>query len=174
MLSATDALLITCPPLATTKQTSILSQSDKLKRNWSSYQTDLDTKRLIRLYYLSFSASRVPCNALCAIDFYFSLLSFSSWRSLSPSLHLHHPLPSSEMSCRSDGCWAGSIRESNLGRLMHASTHTDTSQILTNPHTHTLPLLHSGLPASSLIDLHLLYQMDSSLFLSSSTSFLSV
>ncbi|XP_043986164.1 cytosolic carboxypeptidase 6 isoform X1 [Gambusia affinis] len=29
----------------------------------------------------------------------------------------------SEMSCGSDGCWAGSIRKSNLGRLVHASRH---------------------------------------------------
>ena len=109
------------------------------------------------------------------IFIFLSPLPFFLAVSPSPSLHLHQHLPSSEMSCRSDGCWAGSIRESNLGRLMHASTHThtqtDTSQILT---THTPPLLHSGLPASTLIDLHLLYQMDSSLLLSSSTSFLSV
>ena len=66
--------------------------------------------------------------------------------------------------------------KSNLGRLIQASTdmrvRADTSRILTN--THTPPLLHSGLPASTLIDLHLLYQMDFSLLLSSSTPFLSV
>lgn len=75
---------------------------------------------------------------------------------------------SSEMFRRSDRCWAGSIRESDLGRLMHANTQTDTLP------TKTPPLLHSGLLASTLIDLHLLYQTDSSLLLSSSTSLPSV
>lgn len=64
---------------------------------------------------------------------------------LSPSLHLHQHLPSSEMSCRSDGCWSGSIRESNLGRLIHAKqTHTHTQahthRRITDTHRHT-PLL---------------------------------
>ncbi len=114
--------------------------------NWSSYQTDWDTKRLIRLYYLSFLASQVPCNALCAIDFYFSLSSpfLPGSLSPSPSLHLHQHLLSSEMSCRSDGCWAGSIRESNLGRLIHTSarthTHTHARRHITDTHRHT-PLL---------------------------------
>lgn len=101
-----------------------------------------------------------------------SPLRFFLW----PSLHLHQPLLSSETSCRSDGCWAGSIRKSNLGRLAHASRHTDTQThhryLLTN--AHTVPLVHSGPPASSLIDLHLLYQMDSSPLPSSSSSSLSV
>lgn len=139
MPSATDALLITCPPLATTKQTSILSQSDKLKRNWSSYQTDLDTKRLIRLYYLSFSASRVPCNALCAIDFYFSLLSFSSWRSLSLSLHLS----TSTILFRALKCPAGQTDAGpdQSGKVIWDASctqaHTQTHHGYSPTHTHT-------------------------------------
>lgn len=138
-----------CPLLTTTKRPHLIrlnSQSNTelelVILNWSSHQTDWDTKRLIQLYYLSFAASQVPCNALCAIDFlFFSLLFLSSWSSLLPSLHLHQHLPSSEMSCRSDGCWAGSIRESNLGRLMHASTHIQTE--ITDTHRHTLLLCYT-------------------------------
>lgn len=136
------------------------------------YQTDLDTKRLIWLYYLSSSASQVSGNALCAIDFYFSLSSpflpgrLSCHFSTSTSVFRALKRPAGQTDAGPDQSvkvnWDTSC----------TPAHADTSQIFTNTHPHPPPL-HSGLPASSLIDLHLLYQMDSSLFLSS-TSFLSV
>lgn len=115
------------------------SQSDKVKRNWSSYQTDWDTKRLIRLYYLSFSASRVPCNAPCAIDFYFSLLSFSSWRSLS------RHLSTSTILFRALKCPAGQTDAGpdQSGKVIWDASctqaHTQTHHRYSPTHTHTHP-----------------------------------
>lgn len=141
--------------------------------NWSSYQTDWDTKRLIRLYYLCFSASQVPCTALCTIDFYFSLSSpflpgRLSFAHLSTSTSIFRALkcPAGQTDAGPDQ--SGKVIWDASCTQAHTQTHQRYSL------TPTPPLLHSGLPASSLIDLHLLYQMDSSLLLSSSTSFLSV
>lgn len=60
-------------------------------------QTDWDAQRLIWLYYLSFSASQVPCNALCAIDFYFSPSSLFIPGRL--SLAISPPPPASSKLC---------------------------------------------------------------------------
>lgn len=137
--------------------------------------TERGTKGLIQLYYLSFSGGQVARAALCATDFFllffFSppLLLFSSRSSLLPSLHLRQHLPALK-------CPAG---QTDAGPDQSEKVIWDASRTRVRPRTHahcrfsathTPPLLHSGLTASTLIDLHLLYQMDSSLLLSSSTS----
>lgn len=120
-------------------------------KNWSSYQTDWDTKRLIRLYYLSFSASQVPSNALslCYWFLFFSLLSLSSWpslpRRLSTSTSILRALkcPAGQTDAGSDQ--SGKVIWDTSCTQAHTRTHHRLSP---NTHTlHTPPLLHSGLPA---------------------------
>lgn len=94
------------------------------------------TKRLVRLYYLGLSARQLRVMLSAHWFLFSSPLRFFPAVSLWPSLHLHQLLPRSETSCRSDGCWAGSIRKSNPGRLAHASRHTDASQIFPDKRTH--------------------------------------
>lgn len=95
---------------------------------------------------MCFLAGKVLCNAPLAIGIY---LSFST-PSLSGRLPLNHLststsiFQSSETSCRSAECWAGSIRESNLGLLMHTQPrtdiHKDASQIFTDIHPSSVAL----------------------------------